>query len=368
LNNILNQKMKPYLMPKFVGFMALWFLLILGGCQDPPTADLNTAKANLDKAAKTGALRYSEKSYRQAEKLMKSGWMEMAYQNGKFAPFRNYRKADSLLTLANKTALLSLTETDSLIHALDSLSRNELRQINTDLASWRNSLDGSLVIFEAERFWSMAELSSKTSEKFIAQGEYEEARREISKARYNLSRLSTTLDDYSSDTAQKTATWRRWVQETLDETKSRNCHGLIVDKSAHKTYLVRAGNLIKTYECELGYNSAQQKLFAGDGATPEGRYFVTQVKVNGNSRFYKALLINYPNENDRHRFAQNKSKGIISSRAGIGRLIEIHGDGGRNEDWTDGCVAVTNHIMDEIVAVVGAGAPVTIVRRSDRWP
>ena len=360
--------MKSLSRNKIAGISGILISLIVYGCQEPPVTILDAARANLNKAAQIGALRYSEKHYREAEKLMKSGWMEMAYQNGKFLPFRKYQKADSLLSLASKTALATITEVDSIIRQLNTLSRAELGQIKTELSSWRNSLDGSLVIFDAERYWSLADISSRISEQLINQGEYEEARRENAKSRYHLTMLSSSVADYTSDTAQKIGVWRRWVKETIDETKSRKCHALIVDKMAHKMYLIKSGDLIKTYDCELGYNSAQQKLFAGDGATPEGRYYVTQVKINGNSKFYKALLINYPNENDRRRFAQNKAKGIISSRAGIGRLIEIHGNGGRNEDWTDGCVAVTNHEMDEIVALVGVGMPVTIVRRSDRWP
>jgi L,D-peptidoglycan transpeptidase YkuD (ErfK/YbiS/YcfS/YnhG family) len=342
--------------------------MMIAGCENAPTGLLDKAKKDIETASKSGALRYSEKRYREAEKLMKAGWMEMAFQNGRFAPFRRYHKADSLLNLACLTALSAAAETDSIISNLKSISLAELTDLKEDLANYRNSLDGSLVIMQAEKYWTFADQSTQIGERLVRKEEYEEARKQFAKARYHLSWLSSTIDEFVEDTAQKTKVWRNWVQETIAETQSKNCHGIIVDKMAHKTYLINAGKLVKTYNCELGYNSSQQKLFAGDGATPEGRYYVTQVKVNGNSKYHKALLINYPNDTDRRRFAQNKAKGIISSRAGIGRLIEIHGEGGRNEDWTEGCVALTNHAMDEIVAAVGVGTPVTIVRRSDIWP
>jgi L,D-peptidoglycan transpeptidase YkuD (ErfK/YbiS/YcfS/YnhG family) len=342
--------------------------MTIAGCENAPTGLLDKAKKNLETASKSGALRYSEKRYREAETLMKAGWMEMAYQNGRFAPLRRYHKADSLLNLACLTALSAAAETDSIINNLKSISLAELSSLKEDLANYRNSLDGSLVIIQAEKYWTFADQATQIGERLVRKEEYEEARKQFAKARYHLGWLSSTVDEFVEDTAQKIRVWRNWVQETIAETQSKNCHGIIVDKMAHKTYLINAGKLVKTYNCELGYNSSQQKLFAGDGATPEGRYYVTQVKVNGNSKYHKALLINYPNDTDRHRFAQNKAKGIISSRAGIGRLIEIHGEGGRNEDWTEGCVALTNHAMDEIVAAVGVGTPVTIVRRSDIWP
>ena len=342
--------------------------LSLSGCQEPPTARFNDAKGNLEKAMKVGALRYSETGYREAERIFKAGWMEMAHQNGKLAPLRNYHKADSLLSIASQRALETMAQTQTIIRDLDSLARFELEWLSGELSQWRNSLDGSLVIFEAEQNWSRAELYARTSEQLIGQGEYNAARDELTKARNALMRLAEIISEYGDDAAQKIGVWRRWVRETLDESKTRSCHALIVDKYIHKAYLIKDGGIIKTYGCELGWNSALQKLFAGDGATPEGRYYVTQIKGNGFSKFYKALMINYPNENDRRRFTQNKAKGIISSRAKIGRLIEIHGTGGKREDWTDGCVALTNGAMDDIMKIAFIGMPVTIVRKSDRWP
>ena len=51
----------------------------------------------------------------------------------------------------------------------------------------------------------------------------------------------------------------------------------------------------------------------------------------------------------------------LPASARIGGLIEIHGGGGRQRDWTDGCVAVTNPEMDDLFRRVSVGTPVTIV-------
>ena len=56
-----------------------------------------------------------------------------------------------------------------------------------------------------------------------------------------------------------------------------------------------------------------------------------------------------------------KRDGRLPRGAGIGSLIEIHGDGGRGEDWTSGCVALENHDMDRLFARVSVGTPVTII-------
>jgi L,D-peptidoglycan transpeptidase YkuD (ErfK/YbiS/YcfS/YnhG family) len=53
--------------------------------------------------------------------------------------------------------------------------------------------------------------------------------------------------------------------------------------------------------------------------------------------------------------------GTVPRRAGIGSLIEIHGDGGQGRDWTDGCVALDNRDMDRVFARASVGTTVTIV-------
>ena len=47
--------------------------------------------------------------------------------------------------------------------------------------------------------------------------------------------------------------------------------------------------------------------------------------------------------------------------AKIGGLIEIHGNGGKGIDWTEGCVALTDREMDTVFKIVRVGTPVTII-------
>ena len=83
----------------------------------------------------------------------------------------------------------------------------------------------------------------------------------------------------------------------------------------------------------------------------------------GQSRFYKSLLLNYPNEEDWQRFDQAKRERFISSGSRIGGLIMIHGEGRKNVDWTQGCVALLNRDMDALFSWTEVGTPVTIVGR-----
>ena len=38
--------------------------------------------------------------------------------------------------------------------------------------------------------------------------------------------------------------------------------------------------------------------------------------------------------------------GTLASNAKIGGLIEIHGNGGKGIDWTEGCIALTDKEID----------------------
>jgi hypothetical protein len=332
-----------------------------------PTALLDEARWSLQGAAKAKAVRYAEKSYRQAEELTQAGWMEMASQNGRMAPFRDYRAADSLLRLALQTSELAARQTGEYIDNVMTLARAERRELGEELTSWEEAMNGSLAKLNVKRYYNSAELAVATSDQLVIRGEYDEAREQLHLAQTWLQKLGQAIALYDNDEASLLKLWRRWVAETVADSRTDGTYAVIVNKSAHKTYLIRAGNVVKTYNSELGYNAAHQKMFSGDGATPEGKYTVSVARQHG-SRYYKALLINYPNDSDKRRFQENKSKGLISARARIGGLIEIHGEGGRGLDWTEGCVALTNKDMDHLMQFVGVGIPVTIVRKSDMWP
>jgi lipoprotein-anchoring transpeptidase ErfK/SrfK len=154
--------------------------------------------------------------------------------------------------------------------------------------------------------------------------------------------------------------WRAWTDAGIAESRLGHVV-LVVDKLRRRLVVYQGGDRIVSFSAELGANGLQRKQHSGDRATPEGSYRVVERKQGRSTNFYKALLINYPNDEDRARYADGKRIGTIPRRAGIGGLIEIHGEGGEGRDWTDGCVALANQDMDWLFDRTPVGTLVVIV-------
>lgn len=134
---------------------------------------------------------------------------------------------------------------------------------------------------------------------------------------------------------------------------------VLVDKSQNRMYLFQRSQVIASYDISLGQNPIGHKVQEGDHRTPEGRYSLTY--KNANSKFYKSIRINYPNEND---IARAEARGVTP-----GGDIVIHGMPNevgdyrgpiKPKNWTQGCIAVRNHEMDEIWKLVDSGTPIEI--------
>ncbi|MBL8027715.1 MAG: L,D-transpeptidase [Fibrobacteres bacterium] len=163
----------------------------------------------------------------------------------------------------------------------------------------------------------------------------------------------------------KLSTWRTWASNAIAASKKRGGAAIVVDKMAKRCRLYVGGKLKADFNAELGSNWMGDKRLRGDRATPEGQYHITMKKGARQSKYYKALLINYPNEADRKEFKASGRKGSIGQ---LGGLIEIHGHGGKGANWTEGCVALQNNDIDRLFGMVAVGTPVVIVGALDDPP
>jgi len=155
--------------------------------------------------------------------------------------------------------------------------------------------------------------------------------------------------------------WRSWIRQAIETSRMTGAASFVVVKEKHLLQVYKAGRLVRAAPVDLGANSIYQKSHAGDRTTPEGLYRITKKKGHGQSKYGLALLLDYPNAEDRRRFAAAKERGELTKRTGIGGLIEIHGEGGRGVDWTDGCIAPDNRDMEILFREAGVGTMVAIV-------
>jgi len=151
--------------------------------------------------------------------------------------------------------------------------------------------------------------------------------------------------------------WGKWAREMIEESRRKEAYGILIVKSEKKLLLYKKGEPVKRYPIGLGKSGLLMKRHAKDHATPEGKYRI--IGKNPRSRFYKALLINYPNENDWKEFKDAKKKGLLKKGIPIGGLIEIHGGG--KEGLTYGCISMDNGDIEELYSIVDIGTPVTII-------
>jgi hypothetical protein len=134
---------------------------------------------------------------------------------------------------------------------------------------------------------------------------------------------------------------------------------LLVLKSERVLRLLNRGRTVAEYPVRLGLNPVGHKLREGDFRTPEGVYSLS--RRNPRSEFFLSLEVSYPNDSDRRRASSNGHR--------PGGLIMIHGqpnlprkpvDYYASNDWTDGCIAVSNSDMVDIWLRAPLGIPIEI--------
>jgi len=134
---------------------------------------------------------------------------------------------------------------------------------------------------------------------------------------------------------------------------------VLVDKADRKLHLVIDGEAFRTFEIALGILPTGDKQYEGDFRTPEGEYLLDT--RNPNSEYFLSIHVSYPNNQD---MREARSKGLDP-----GGAIMIHGQPNeptrseayyRTQDWTNGCIAVSNSDMIDIWLMTDNNTPIEI--------
>jgi L,D-peptidoglycan transpeptidase YkuD (ErfK/YbiS/YcfS/YnhG family) len=352
---------------------SLYFLLLLtvlflvlyltGGISAPvlPALEISHMQSAVSGARKSDAALYSGRDFRLCLLYYDSAMAEWKQQNEKWILRRDYSKLKTFVRIAAgyadkanfraeeaRTSLLHYVEFNILeLKQRDSIFRARFKYLPLGDSVFIRHSRAHMDLLEAIEL----EKSGKLADAF---NKLVEAENGFLFTEYETGRL---LRSYFSSFA----TWEKWFRQTVKESRMNRSTAIVVDKVAHKCFLYRNGILIRQYDAEFSARWIGNKNHQGDNATPEGLYYITKKIDSRHTKYYKALLINYPNEKDKKRYNEAVRSGAIPGSVDIGSLIEIHGDGGKGKDWTNGCIALANPDMDHLYAMVRPGVQVTIV-------
>jgi len=334
--------------------------VIIVSQKELPTDDLRLAREALSEAKEAEADIYSEKMYKLSVQMYDSAMVNWSRENNRFILFRDYARVISFAKKAKKEAddakEESIEKADNLSKDVEAAFISLAKKIELYTKLFKN-LPLAKSVFDAHNKSKMFLSESKIAHET---GKLKEAQILFKKADIYINHANTAagkmLRDYFNDYSR----WKNLANDAISASRGGN-KVILVDKVAHILYVYQSGKAIRSYDVEFGPNWMAHKERAGDKATPEGNYHITSKKAGGGTGYHKAMLLDYPNAEDRARFAQKKRQGLISRRTGIGNLIEIHGNGGRGFDWTSGCVGMRDRDIDDLYRLVGSGTRVTIV-------
>ena len=135
---------------------------------------------------------------------------------------------------------------------------------------------------------------------------------------------------------------------------------ILVEKAGRKLHLLKNGIAFRTFKIALGLVPDGDKIEEGDQKTPEGYYMLDG--RNPDSDYFLSIHISYPSSADR---SAAKKQGVSP-----GGQIMIHGQPNEpnysaayyaREDWTNGCIAVSNSDMIDIWLMTPDSVPIEIL-------
>jgi hypothetical protein len=349
--------------PRRAGLWSCAALLLLAACGQPPLGQIAAARRAMARAAEAGGILRAPDICAAAQAALASAEAEISVQRKKASWSRSYREAESLAARALEAGQSCAAHARAAQELRRSRAETALRDLQSAIARTtalaRHLPDGEGAKDDILR----ATLSLGEGRSSFEHQQYERAEDAAGRGEERIRAAVGGIDRFIEEfrRSPRLPTWKRWIEETLRESKSKDRVVIVVDKLRRQMLLLKGDDEIATYRVDLGAGGIESKTRAGDASTPEGRYHITEMRAPGQTHYYRALMLDYPNADDRARFQALQRTGQMPRNGRIGSNIEIHGEGGRSQDWTQGCVALSNDEMDELVSLVGVGTPVTIV-------
>jgi len=172
------------------------------------------------------------------------------------------------------------------------------------------------------------------------------------------------------------------VLTTVTASENENIE-LVVLRSQHQLVVKKAGITLRTFKVAFGSGGKKAKRREGDHTTPKGEYLISKMRDSG--RFHYFIQLNYPNMADatralkNHTISRQQYRNILDAHnsgrmppqnTALGGAIGLHGIGLETQDkleihqiadWTQGCIAMRNHEIEELSRYIGVGTSINII-------
>jgi L,D-peptidoglycan transpeptidase YkuD (ErfK/YbiS/YcfS/YnhG family) len=357
----LKKKVKIFILTFLFGIPLIVFGVFFFGTPEAPEKELTKARLAIANAHRIIEKDFIPTTLTVAENLYDSAMYFWRIENERFILSRDYAKSRTYAIRSEQQALISpkiaIQNTNEFLGNLE----KDLAAIRRDTATIGQLVTKLPVPAIINKKYTRGIMNLQEAMLNKEQKNYKECNVKLAVAKSDLADVAkyakSLLDGYFT----RLPMWKRWADQTIRESAQTQSYAMVVDKFAGKCFVYKAGKLKTTYNVEVGKNWIGDKLYSGDKATPEGRYKVTKKKDGSQTKYFKALLLNYPNEEDKARFRNGIKARTIPGYARIGGLIEIHGGGGRGMNWTDGCIAFADNDMESLYRMIPSGCPVTIL-------
>lgn len=207
------------------------------------------------------------------------------------------------------------------------------------------------------------ELLVKQARHYLEQGQFDYANQASERASQNLFKqtalLTNELGRYADD--DLIAAWRESARRTIDWSRKNRAHAIVISKADRVLTVYKSGRKVLTYPIRLGSKGIRAKQYYGDGATPEGEYRIQRKRGPGQTPYFRALILDYPNAEDRRRFEEAQQAGLIPKNRQMPGLIQLHGIAQGITDQPYGSIVLDNPQIAVLFAQVAVGTPVNIV-------
>lgn len=343
------------------------FVLIIAGYSvykiatiKSPETEVNLAREAIALAKKANATQYAGEKLRKAEVLFNQAIEDWNLQNKKLMVFRDFSKTVELSNASLKLSIDAQSDAGTAKNNFKNRLNKQLNELRSQINIFENKYKDLPLGRDVFDRFNKGKINFLEAENNYNKGEYQKGLVLASMAGKNIGSATKDSQAKLQRYFGNYAVWKSNLNAAY-ETSKKGQSVILVNKTASTVSVLKSGKAIHVFEAEFGPNWMGDKIMKGDRSTPEGKYKVTEKKKGVKTKYHKALLLNYPNNEDLARFEKLKKNGAVPRNAQIGGLIEIHGDGGKGIHWTDGCVALKNKDMDVVYDNCSNSTPVIII-------